>query len=248
VTTLRTSAPRRQAADSALRRLSRNVLIIGSVVAVVAAFGPVWAVRVGVAVAVVAAVVACLYAWREVAEGRRSHAAEMLAASRAHGASLSEERRHNATVLDAMTVRARVAAAELHRSQQTIVTLTATIRSLRGEVSSWQRDASSLRGDLDRAREEIRQREGDIASLRETVRAREAELIALSEASGQVRAIPRRVLAEHEGASEPAQPDPQPEFDVLSDGILAEDYRPSVVSLVDAAVVMPNYEGERRRA
>ena len=36
-----------------------------------AAFGPAWVVRIGVAIAVVAAVLACAFAWRELFSARR---------------------------------------------------------------------------------------------------------------------------------------------------------------------------------
>jgi hypothetical protein len=232
VTSTGASTPRRQAAISPLRRLSRNVLIIGTVIAVVAAFGPVWMVRVGVVVAVAAAVIACFAAWRELAEARRAHAAEMLAASHAHGDALRQERTQNASVVDVLTGRAEQAAAKVKVHQATIAELNCTIGTLRSEVST-------LHGDNAFAHAEIRHRETVIATLRETVRAREAELIALSEAAGQVRAIPRRVLAEHESAWDRI-PDAD---DLWSDG-----NHPTIADLIDVSVSLPNYEGERRFA
>lgn len=274
-------APRRPATTSPLRRLSRTVLIIGTVLAATATFGPVWVVRLGLLVAVVAAIMACTVAWREVAENRRDHAEAMLAASRAHGSALSEERRRNASVVDTLAGRADEAAAENRRHQVTIGGLRGSVGTLQGEVGSLKntivrlnRDAGRLHGTVDTlngevatlrdtvttlrvtiealrgqlstlrlkhqsAPEEIRQREATITSLRETVRAREAELIALSAAAGQVRAIPRRVLAEHESAWE-ALPEAS---ELRSDGPT-----PSVADLADGAVFLPNYEGERKRA
>ena len=65
VTSVRASASR-STPTAGLRRASEVVLVAGTVIAVAAAFGPLWATRVGVAVAVAAAVVACVCAWREL--------------------------------------------------------------------------------------------------------------------------------------------------------------------------------------
>ncbi len=206
--------------------------MIGTVVAVVAAFGPAWAVRVGVVVAVAAAVIACMAAWREVSQTRHQHAGEMLAASKAHGAVLTEERRQNASVVDTLTRRAQAAAAEIKRCRATLVEHETTIETLLAEITT-------LHGNHAAAQGQIRQRESEIATLRETVRAREAELLALSEANGQVRSIPRRMLTEHEGERSRSAD---------ADRLFADDGLPSVTDLVDVTVVLPNYEGERKLA
>jgi chromosome segregation ATPase len=207
------------------------VLVIGTVVAVVAAFGPVWAVRVGVVVAVVAAIVACVAAWREVSDARHQHAREMLATSKAHGAVLTQERRHNASVVDTLSARAQAATAEIKRCRAVVAEHQTTIETLLAEITT-------LHGNHAAAQGAIRQRESEIADLQETVRAREAELLALSEVNGQVRAMPRRMLTEHE---EERTPPPE-------DELFSADVLPSVTDLVDVTVVLPNYEGERRLA
>ena len=122
------SSPARKAPVPALRRLSRNVLIIGTVVSLLAAFGPTWAARAGIVIAVVAAVVACVVAWTELSQAHRAHASELLAATQAHGRALTEERRHNASVLDVLDRRAKNAAAE-------IVTHRRSIAQLHSEIS-----------------------------------------------------------------------------------------------------------------
>ena len=274
MTTTGPSAPRRSAEISALRRLSRNVLIVGSVLAVLAAFGPVWVVRVGVLVAVAAAVTACAVTWRELADVRRQHAAATLAASRAHGSALREERRANASVVDALTGRVRAATAQVTSQQAHIVELTSqilgltsSIATLRTQVSSLQAGMSSLRDDHTRAQDEIRRREADIAGLQDVIRAREAELVALSEAGGQLRSIPRRMLSDlelpqraaevpqraaelpqraAEGPRRPAQP--ATSSATPADELWLSDRRPQVVDLGDVTVAMPNYEGERKLA
>lgn len=243
MTTSGDSTARRRAEISPLRRLARNVLLIGTVVAIVAAFGPVWVVRIGVLVAISAAVVACVVAWRELADARRAHASEMLSASKAHSSALTDERRQNATVVDTLTGRIRQTRAEIERHRQTIIELTGTVTTLEGAVSSLRGDVSRVQAsraaDQAAAQREIRQREQAIDLLRDTVRSREAELLALAQAAGQVRSIPRRVLAEHESAWSRV-----PE----ADDLWRDGSHPTVASLVDVPVMLPNYEGERRFA
>lgn len=182
------SAPSRQAKPTLLRRASEIVLVAGTVLAVAAAFGPTWLVRVGVGVAVVTAVVACVLAWREHFSTRRAHAAQMLQASQQHGKVLSEERTRNGQVVDTLT--RRVKDAEVVIGGQRVI-----IATLRGEIST-------LKGDSVYLRSEVKHRETVITSLRETVRSREAELVALqAEAdSAAVHPMRHRVPAEDESA------------------------------------------------
>jgi len=212
-----------------LRRTARTILILGSAFAATAAFGPTWAIRLGLAVAVAVAVVACLLGWREVAHARRSHAHAMLAASRQHGQALRAERTHNASVLDTLTERSQAAGAEINRQQTVVAGLKAEVATLRG-------DNASLHG-------EIRHRESVIVALRDTVRAREAELIALRDQGheAELHAMPRRVLAEDPRAGK-AFPG--------SDERWSDGPSPTVVDLVpiDVAMVLPNYEEDRRLA
>jgi hypothetical protein len=222
------------------------VLIMGTVLAAVAAFGPVWAVRGGVVIAVIAAVIACAAAWGELADARRAHASEMLEATKEHGRTLTEERRHNASVVDSLTVRAKKAAAEIERHRGIIVELDHTVTTLRETNGSLRSTNGSLRGEnsnlhaeINRAHDEIRRRETVIESLREIVRAREAELVSVSESGAQVRAIHRRVLDEQQSAWDEV-PD--------ADELWTDGSHPTVVGLTEVAVVLPNYEGERRFA
>ncbi|HEY5820929.1 MAG TPA: hypothetical protein VIT20_03060 [Propionibacteriaceae bacterium] len=223
------ATPHRQAKTSPLRRTSEIVLVAGTVIAVAAAFGPTWLVRVGVVVAVAAAVVACVFAWRELFFVRRKHAKDMLEASQQHGKVLHEERTRTGAVVDTLTKRVKDAGVVIDGQRVVIATL-------RTEISG-------LNGDRAYLRSEIEHRETVITSLRETVRSREAELIALHDEGGQggeasVHHMPRRVLAEHESAWEDV-----PNADELwSDGS-----HPTVVDmkLIDTAMVLPNYEVDR---
>lgn len=229
--------PRRRASDRGLRRLSQKFLVIGSVLALAAAFGPLWLTRVGLVVAVAAAVIACFVAWREVTETRRSFSAETLRAARAHRAALTEERRHNAAVLDTLTgriVRSVSEAAQLRGSiagfQVTVEKLQVTVEKLNAIISSLRGELQGLRSEHAATSEELRRGQQLVGVLQETVRSREAELEALSE-PGQVRSIPRRVLAEH---AEPEHAE--------------HEHIRVVTELVYEAVVLPNYEGDRKLA
>ncbi len=221
------AAPSRRAETSSLRRASQLILIIGTVVAVAAAFGPTWLVRVGVVVAVAAAVSGCVLAWQELFSAERKHAREMLAASKAHGQALSEERTRNGAVLD--TLNRRVKDATVVIGGQRVI-----IATLRSEIST-------LKGDTAHLRSEVEQRETVITSLRETVKTREAELIALRDEGdvADVHHMPRRVLADHESAWNEL-PD--------ADELWGDGSHPTVVDLVmiDTAMVLPNYEVDRR--
>ena len=217
---------KRKEAVSPLRRTSEIVLVAGTVVAVIAAFGPTWAVRLGIVVAVISAVVACLFAWRELFNARRQHARAMLNASRDHGRALTDERTRNAAVVD--TLRARVADAGTLIEKQRV-----TIAELKMRVSGLKGDKAYLRAEVDH-------RESVITSLRVTVRAREAELIALrDEPDAEVHTMPRRVFTE-----------PEPAADALptAEDLWTDGSHPTVVDLktIDTAMVLPNYEVDRR--
>ena len=209
-----------------MRRTSEIVLVAGTVLAVIAAFGPGWTVRVGIAVSVLAAVTACVFAWRELRSARRGHAKAMLAALQEHGRQLTEERTRNAAVVDTLTSRLADA--------RTI------IEKLRVMVAELKMQVSGLRGDTVYLSGEVNHRETVIAALRETVRAREAELISLrDEDEAEVHHMPRRVLAEHE-----SRWDDIPGVDEL----WGDGSHPTVFDLkmIDTAMAMPNYEVDRQ--
>ncbi len=223
--TIRTA--RRKEATSTFRRISEVVLVAGTVIAAGAAFGPAWAVRGGVAVAVIAAVVACVFAWRELFVVRRQHARAMHEATVEHGRRLSEERTRSGAVIE--TLRSRLAdAGELLEKQRVI------IAELRLKVAG-------LRGDTAHLRIEVDHREVVIDALRETVRAREAELETLraDEPGAEVRALPRRMQTE--------QPS---EWDAVTgeNDLWADGSHPTVVDIktIDTAMVLPNYEADRQ--
>ena len=216
------SSPSRRAATSSLRRAATITLIIGTVISVVLAFGPAWATRIGVAVAVGAAVLACALAWRELAQARHDHAKQLIDLDRQHGQQLSAERRHNADVVSVLT--SRIAARTVVIESQKL-----TIAQLKAELYSVRKDNVSLSADL-------RQRNARIDLLETTVRSREAELMVLlaDGSDAEVHALPRRALADHGLAPASAA--------VGHNGA-------GVVDLTTVeAKVLPNYEGNLKLA
>jgi len=175
----------RRLKPSAHQRISEAVLIIGTVGAVAAASGPFWSVRLGVAVAIVAALVACAFAWRDLNAARHAHAKAMLQASREHGARLSEERTRNAAVVDALSMRIADAGKVIDRQRTRLA-------QQRLEISSLNQYRADLRAAL-ADRDEV------ISALHDVVREQEAELIApLEESEAEVHHLPRRILAGHD--------------------------------------------------
>ncbi|GAA1426575.1 hypothetical protein GCM10009616_01510 [Microlunatus lacustris] len=227
MTSVRASASR-SATTPGLRRASEVVLVTGTVIAVAAAFGPVWATRVGVGVAVVAAVVACVCAWRELFNAERRHARTLLQTSQRHGAQLREERRHNAEVVDTLTDRVRATVAVVDGQQ-------VTIAALRHEVFSLEGDRTSLRT-------AVADRDRTITSLRTTVQKQEVQITGLEtrvleleheldEDGAQVHQLPRRPQDELDAATE------------REDSLVLDLH-----TLETIRGVLPNYEVGRRRA
>ena len=231
---------------------------------VAAAFGPLWLVRLGVVVAIGAAVATTVLAWREVRADRRDHAAAMLAASKAHGESMRIERSHNSAVLQVVTDRNVAAMAEITR-QQTIVA------QLRGEVSAFKGDRAALTAEITRResvvselRAALRSREGELESaLAAAVAATEAaaeaaaEVAALAAARGsdddaEVHTMPRRVLLDNEQprrANEPEQALGATTVVDLDPNGLDRGPERRVDTRTDCREpVLPNYEEDRKFA
>ena len=210
---------------SPLQRISEIVLIAGTVGAVVAASGTLWVARLGVAIAIAAALVACAFAWRELNTARRTQAQAMLKATREHGEALSEERSRNAAVVETLSGR-------ISDSRKVIEKQRVIIARERQQICSLKDDRAYMKG-------EGEYREKVISSLRETVREREAELIALrDQPDAQVHQMPRRVLAEHEFVWQQLTDD---------DEIIA-GLGPRVVDIKIIDMVLPNYEADRQPA
>jgi hypothetical protein len=207
---------------SPLRRISEIVLVAGTVgAAAVASSGSIWTVRLGLATAITAALVACAFAWRELNTAERTQAQTMLKATREHGEALTEERSRNAAVVHTLSL--RIADARKVIEKQRVVT------------ARQQQQISGLKDDRGYLKGEVEYREKIILSLRETLREREAELIAMrEEPDAEVRHMPRRVLAEHESL-----------WRELS---AADELDPTVVDFTVTETAMPDYEAERQLA
>ncbi len=186
---------RRQPVDR-LHRATQAVLVGGSILALAAAAGPLWLVRVGLVVAVVTTVVTCTLAWRELAAARRQHAQRLLSSDKRHGETLRTERARNAEVVDALNERVS-SAGMVVAGQRTV------IAQLRGEVGV-------LTTERDGLREQVAERDGLIGLFRASLREQEAALVGAREverAGADVHHLPRRSRP----ADETAEPvlDPQ---------------------------------------
>jgi len=216
---------------SPLQRISEIVLITGTVGAAATAAGPLWLVRLGVATAIMTALLACAFAWRELNSARHAHADAMLKASREHGAALREERYRNAAVVDALGLRIRDAGKVIERQRTRIA-------EQRVEIAGLREDRVYLRG-------EVEHRDKVIFELREAVREREPELDTVhaesdadADADAEVHHMPRRVLA---GQEEFVWQELSPEDEI-------SESRQSFVDLKIISMSLPNYEDDRQPA
>ena len=226
------ATPNRRASTSTLRRTSEVVLVTGTVLAVLSIFGPVWVTRAGIGVAVVAAVLACVFAWRELFHAERQHASSLLQAARRHGQQLREERRRNAEVVENLSARVQAAGRTIDGQQ-------VTIAALRHQVFTLEGDRTSLRsalGDRDRTvaslRTAVQKQDVELGSLRADLDALQEDLAALQEDTAEVHHLPRRMV--------------QADLDAVpSDGSSEVlDLR----TLETVRGVLPNYEADRRLA
>ena len=210
---------------SPLQRISEIVLITGTVGAAATAAGPLWLVRLGVATAIMTALLACAFAWRELNSARHAHADAMLKASREHGAALREERYRNAAVVDALGLRIRDAGKVIERQRTRIA-------EQRVEIAGLRDDRVYLRG-------EVEHRDKVIFELREAVREPEPELDTVhaesdadADADAEVHHMPRRVLA---GQEEFIWQELSPEDEI-------SESRQSFVDLKIISMSLPNFE------
>ena len=218
------SLPSRRAGSSVLRRAATVVLILGTILSLLLAFGPEWATLLGIPVAIASAVVACVLAWRELRLVRRAHARQLLQVDQQHGKKLTEERQRNAEVVTVLSLRVQDYANVIKGQKLTIA-------QLKGQLLTAQKDNFRLSAEVER-------RDLAIGSLRATVSAREAELRVLlaEENEAEVHALPRRVLADHHTG-------------VSGSSTTGSDADAGVVDLkVAEPKVLPNFEGSRRLA
>ena len=210
---------------SPLQRISEVVLITGTVGAAAAAGGSLWIVRLGVAAAIAAALMACALAWRELNATRHTHAQATLKAAREHGAALTDERTRNASVVDTLTLRVSDARKVIERQRLRIA-------GQRLQISDLKADQTYLKG-------EIEYRNEVINALREALREQEAELITvIDEPDAEVHHMPRRVLANHEFIWQ----------ELSAEDEIAGASLDTLDDLKIINMVLPNYEADRQPA
>ncbi len=210
---------------SPLQRTSEVVLITGTVAAAAAAGGSLWVVRLGVAVAIAAALMACALAWRELNAARHAHAQAVLKAAREHGAALTDERTRNASVVDTLTLRVSDARKVIERQRLRIA-------GQRLQISDLKANQTYLKG-------EIQYRNEVIDALREALREKEAEPITVINApEAEVHHMPRRVLANHEFIWQ----------ELSADDEIAGASLETLEDLTIVNMALPNYEADRQPA
>ena len=217
----RVGAPGRKQGAPTRQRISTVVLVVGTVLSLGSLFGPDWALRAGVVVALVSAVVSCALAWRELYLTKRKHARELLTAGRRHTEDLRAERQHNAGVLDTVSQRVQRWRHEVDRQQAQIAGLRVEVTALRSNVTSVRRQLVRANGVIGDLCETVRERDIEISLLRTTDPGTDAEL----------HALPRR-----------------PEHDRPAAGPTFGDQVRTVVELRVEEPALPNFEADRRLA
>src|SRR6185436_14353709 len=106
-----------------------------------AASGPLWVVRLGVAAAIAAALMACAFAWRELNAARHAHAQAIIKATREHGVALTEERTRNASVVDVLRLRISDARKVIERQRLRIA-------GQRLQIAELKADQDYLKGEI----------------------------------------------------------------------------------------------------
>lgn len=159
------------------RRAGLLVLIAGGVISAAAAFGPIWAVRAGIGVALLAGIVACVLAWRHAKQVQEARIAQELTAMRRRAAIATETRQRHEDVLDTLNDRHAEMRLQLRELRIKHADLLIALNALRG-------DKTALAADIERATDEI-------AALREQVSLLEAQLP--EDLDAEVLSLPRRV-------------------------------------------------------
>jgi hypothetical protein len=219
---VKTEPAGRRTSVSPQRRAARVALAAGSVLAVAAAFGPVWIVRAGIVVALIAGWLAVRWAWQELRQVREQAGRRQVADLRGHNAQLSTERRRNLEVVEALQHHGEANAEKL-------VALQVTIGQLRTEISSLNGDKAALLDD-------VIERDRRIADLTAALAGREAELAEFwADAEADIVAIPRHAA-------------PAADWDALpsAEDLWANGNHPTVVDLQKLAY--PPVQGLRRQA
>ena len=215
----------RRLKPSPLQRISEVVLITGTVGAVAAASGSAWLARLGVAVAITAALLACTFAWRDLNAARHAHGQAMLRAAREHGVRLTEERTRNAAVVDALSMR--------------IADAGKVIEKQRMRIAQQRLEMAALNEDLAFVKAEIEDRDEVISVLRDAALERAPEVSTSGDtAEAEVHHMPRRILVGHDFVWQELSAE-----DEIGSGSL-----PAMADIKIVDMALPNYEADRQPA
>lgn len=160
------------------RSVGLVVLVVGGVLGVAAAFGPLWVIRAGIAVAVLAGAIAFILVWRQVTRVQRAREDDRAAALHKQAEAMSEQRQQHTEVLETLNTRQDALRAQLRELRIAHADRLIELNTLRG-------DKTALQADIDRAAAEV-------ASLRERVAELE-EKLAIEDGHAEVFSLPRRL-------------------------------------------------------
>ncbi|CAI9404991.1 hypothetical protein AESSP_01322 [Aestuariimicrobium sp. T2.26MG-19.2B] len=166
------------------RKAALIVLIVGAVIALACAFGPIWVVRAGLVVSVLGAVGSVWFAFRELSRMEVLHHTELKTERLARAAA---DRAHHAESMELIhTFKTRYLA---HATQ---------VDDLRGDMAGLQQELSTVRGNLVSARAEAVAKGRTIADLQAQLSAlqeRLEHLEALTADESEVVTLPSRGIA-----------------------------------------------------
>lgn len=203
------------------RKLAFAVLAVGTIGCLLASFGPIWAVRVAVAVAAAMAYGAVALAWHELSVVRKAHRLQLKAAQDSVVAASDKHRADSIEMIDRFNART--------------AQLRDVITRLRGELSSARAELSSMRGNSVWLRGEVAERQARIDQLAERIAELESRLAASEGVTESViHALPRFAASGRRGQLPTAA-------EIWPDG----DF-PTVVDL--SAIVFPARDAEAREA
>ena len=167
------------------RKLTLGFLIAATIIAVVAAFGPLWMVRVGLAVAMIGCALSVWYSFKEIARIEVIHRKELKAMRDQAVEAAHEHHVESMDLIETFTARYKA-----HGEQ---------LASLRSELSGRKQELSTLRGNLASATAESDRRANRIAELEAQLAARmdelavlEARIAEMGATEGELVSLPRR--------------------------------------------------------
>ena len=144
-------APARKQPAPARQRLSTAVLVVGTLLSLASLFGPDWALRAGVVIALASAAASCALAWRELHLTKRRHARDLLIVGRRHTEDLRSERRAQRRGPRHRQRPGGAVADEVDRQQT--------------QIAGLRVDVSALRADLGSVRRQLVRADGTIAAI-----------------------------------------------------------------------------------